>query len=492
MYRLMLYFLTALIGAAFVFSAFGLLPYNPLHLAFSVIVILATCYVANTAFAKMTHAIPNVESVYITAFILTLIMNPVAPTDMGGISFLVVASLLAMASKYLVAPQKNHIFNPAALGVALGALVVGDLANWWVAGNLPLLPLIVVGGLLVVRKMRRFDLVLTFMAVALATIALTAPESGPTTAITQTFLHSTFFFLAFVMLTEPLTMPPSRGLRIAYAAVIGILFAPNIHLGSYYFTPEMALLVGNLFAYVVSPKGRFMLTLTKKEEVAEGSHEFVFTPDRPIHFHAGQYMEWTLPGAGADSRGNRRYFTIASAPTENVVRLGVKYYTPASTFKQKLFALTEGDTVTAAQVAGDFVLPRDSRKKLVFIAGGIGVTPFRSMVQELMDAHERRSITMFYSNNTSAEIAYKDLFDAAETAIGMRTIYAVTKEPATVPGMHNGFIDATLIKQEVPEYKECLFYLSGPHSMVEAFKSTLGDMSISRFAIRSDYFPGFV
>jgi ferredoxin-NADP reductase len=491
MYRLVLYYLCVLLAAALVFCLFHLLPYAPADLAFSAILITATCWLTNAAFAKAFGAIRNIESDYISALILTLILSPVAWTDMRGIGFLIVVSALSMASKYLVTLGKKHLFNPAAFGVALGAILLGSYASWWVGGNLPMLAFVLVGGLLVVRKLRRFDMVLTFLAVASATVILTAEGSDPLTSLSQVFLHSSVLFLAFVMLTEPLTMPPSRPLRMLYAALVGVLFAPHVHIGSYHFTPEIALLVGNVFAYIVSPKGRFMLTLSRKEEIANGTYEFVFESDRPMPYAAGQYIEWTVDGKGADSRGNRRYFTIASAPTEPEVRLGIRYYPSPSTFKEKLVAMPERSSLTATQIAGDFVLPNDRSRKLVFIAGGIGVTPFRSMAKYLTDTKEARSITMFYSNNTAAEISYKDVFDAAEKAIGMKTVYALTKEPVPVPGTHQGFIDAALIRSEVPDYRERLFYISGPNSMVEAFKSTLRSMGVSRFDIKTDYFPGF-
>jgi ferredoxin-NADP reductase len=491
MYRLVLYYLCVLLAAAFVFCLFHLLPYSATDLAFSAILITAVCWLTNAAFAKAFGAIRNIESDYISALILTLIVSPVAWTDAKGVGFLIVVSALSMGSKYLVTLGKKHLFNPAAFGVAFGALLLGSYASWWVGGNMPMLAFVLIGGLMVVRKLRRFDMVLTFLAVASATVILTAQGSDPLTSLSQVFLHSSLLFLAFVMLTEPLTMPPSRPLRMLYAALVGILFAPHVHIGSYHFTPEIALLVGNVFAYIVSPKGRFMLTLARKEEIANGTYEFVFESDRPIAYEAGQYIEWTLDGKGADDRGNRRYFTIASAPTEPGVRLGVKYYPEPSTFKQKLVAMPERSSLTAAQIAGDFVLPRDKSRKLVFIAGGIGVTPFRSMAKYLTDTNDKRTITLLYSNNTAAEISYKDVFDAAEETIGMKTIYALTKEPAPITGTHQGLIDAALIAREVPDYRERLFYISGPNSMVEAFKSTLHRMGVSRFNIKTDYFPGF-
>lgn len=491
MYRLVLYYLVTLVSVAAIFGFFGILPYNPANLAFSTLLILATGYLTNTVFAKSFDAIPNVESVYITGLILALIVTPVAPTDSAGVGFLIFVSAWAMASKYLFAIGKKHIFNPAAFGVAFGALVLTQSASWWVGGNLPLLPFVLIGGLLIVRKLRRFDLVITFSVVSLLTTMLTVGTGSPLTALTQTFFHSPFFFLALVMLTEPLTMPPSRWLRMLYAAIVGFLFAPNIHIGSFYFTPELALLIGNVFVYIVSPKGRFMLTLLEKNTLAADTYEFIFASDRPLAFLPGQYLEWTLASSLNDTRGNRRFFTIASSPTEETVRLGVRFYKPASTFKRTLWALPEHAVVSASHTGGDFVLPKDKKKKLAFIAGGIGVTPFRSMAQYLIDTNDARDITLLYSNKTASEIAYAETFAAAKEKIGMRTVYALTNELTPVPNTYSGFIDAALIEREIPDYKDRIFYLSGPHSMVETFKTTLRDMGISRFNIKADYFPGF-
>ncbi len=492
MYRLVLYYLLALLCAAVLFCFFGLLPYNPASLIFSALLIIAVCWVTNIIFAKTFAAITNAESVYITALILALIITPIALTDYTGIGFLIFASAWAMASKYIFAIGKKHIFNPAAFGVALSAIVINQSATWWVGGNLLLLPIVCIGGLLIVRKIHRFDLVWSFAVVALATAAITAMTGDYLTPIVQTLLHSPFFFLAFIMLTEPLTMPPNRWLRIIYGAIVGFLFAPNIHIGSFYLTPEIALLVGNIFAYLTSPKGRFKLMLIEIHKLAAGVYEFVFVSDRPFIFRPGQYLEWTLGHHSVDNRGNRRYFTIASSPTENNVRIGVKFYESASSFKQTLGTMKINETITASQLAGDFVLPKDQKRKLVFIAGGIGVTPFRSMVQYLIDKKEVRSAVLLYSNKTANEIAYKDVFDRAKREVGLKTIYVVTNELAEVPDMHNGQIDRALIAREIIDYKERIFYISGPHSMVDTFKKILQDMGVPLWNIKTDYFPGFI
>ncbi len=489
MYRLVLYYLIALLALALLMGAFGILPYDPVSLGFSTLFILSASWLANRAFAYAFNAFPNVESVYITALILALIISPVSPHNLIGVGFLLFASVWAMASKFIFALGKRHLFNPAAFGVALASLTIHQSATWWVGGNVWLLPFVLIGGLLIVRKVRRFDLVLSFTAVTLALIAVTSANffsSGVTL-----LLRTPFLFFAFVMLTEPLTTPPNRWLRMLYGAFVGLLFSPSFTIAGFFFTPELALLAGNVFSWAASPKGRFMLALKEVRKTGTDVYDFIFTPDRRFPFAPGQYLEWTLAHANADSRGNRRYFTIASAPSEREIHLGVKFYAKPSSFKRTLAGLKIGDTISASQLAGEFTLPADANRKLAFIAGGIGVTPFRSMVQHLLDTRARRSVVLLYANKKAEDIAYEEVFERAERELGMKTVYALTDEKAPVEGAHLGVIDATLIRKEIPDYRERTFYISGPRGMVTAFQKTLADMGVSRFRIKTDFFPGF-
>ena len=490
MYRLVFYYLGGLLAVAAVFGLFKLVPFDPTALVFSTVLIVATCWLANWIFARVFNTPVNVESAWITAMIIALIMNPVSATDVVGMGGLIWASVWAIASKYMLALGKKHIFNPAALGVALTALFLGQPATWWVAGNLPMLPFVLIGGLFIARKLQRFDLIGVFVLVNVLTVALTTPADMVVQALTETLTHSPLFFLAFAMLTEPLTAPQARWPRLAYAAMVGVLASPTIHFGDFYLTPEIALLAGNLFAWIVSPKGRFALTLERIEQAANGAYDFIFSSDKRLAFQPGQYLEWTLGFPHADARGNRRSFTIASAPTETEVRLGVKFYPKPSTFKRALGSMQPGDQIYAAQLAGNFVLPRNPNTKLAFIAGGIGITPFRSMIQYLLDQREPRDITMLYGNAEAQDIAYRDVFDTAERELGIRTVYAVASGSAPEPGMRAGFIDAAMIRAEVPDYKQRVFYISGPHAMVSRFQHMLRDMGVPRSHIKTDFFPG--
>jgi len=484
MYKLVLYYLIALVALALLFGLIGWLPYDPRSLLLELSIILALSLATNTVFARVFGAPTNSESVYITALILTLIIQPPALNALSAaMPLLIWASIWAMASKYIFAFGKKHLFNPAAFGVAVTATTLSAPATWWVGGNLPLLPFVLVGGILVVRKIRRGDLVIPFFIVSLLAIILFSLPQPPITTLHQVLVHTPLFFFAFVMLTEPLTTPPTRTARALYGGAVGFLFAPMVHIASVYSTPELALLIGNLFSYLVSSKRRYVLRLARIVPASAGVYDFVFEPEAPVRFRAGQYLEWTLAHPRPDWRGNRRYFTIASAPEEREVRIGVKFYKRPSSFKQALLSLPRGNRVIAAGLAGDFTLPKDPQEKLAFIAGGIGITPFRSMVRHLIGQNERRSITLLYSNRRTDEIAYQNTF-ARAAALGVKTTYVITEEGARER------IDENLIRREIPDFDERTFFVSGPQAMVQAMKRILRRLGVKRRRIKTDYFPG--
>lgn len=488
MYRLVTYVLVVQLAAAFVFSLLGLVPHRPLDIGVSFLVVAAAALAGNWLFARVFATPANSESSLITVLILTLIMAPVAPTDARGIGALACASIWAIASKFIVATGGKHVFNPAALGVALTAVLLDVPATWWVAGNLTLMPAVLIGGFLIVRKLKRAGSTLVFIAVNLATVLLSTVPSHYAAALRETLLSSPLVFFATVMLTEPLTAPTRRWPRLVFAAIVGFLAAPSVHLASFYFSPETALLVGNVFAFAVNPKGRLALTLERIEQAAADSYDFVFSAPRRLAFEAGQYLEWTLPVPRGDTRGNRRYFTVASAPTEKDIRLGVKFNREPSAFKRALARMRPGDTIHAGQLAGDFTLPRDTEEKLAFIAGGVGITPFRSMLRHMMDDRQTRDTVVLYAVERRDDIAYRDVLDEAERTLGVQTIYAVAE--GARGGEHPGYIDEALIRRAVPDHDERTFFVSGPPAMVNAVRKTLRRLGVHRRRIRVDFFPG--
>jgi ferredoxin-NADP reductase len=493
MYRLVLYVLLGLFTLAMALAYFKLLAFSPLALLVSTIFLFIMCWAMNTILARVFEVPTNVESATITALILALIIDPAQSP--GDFQFLGWAAILAMSSKYLLALNRKHVFNPAAIAVVITALVLGKSASWWV-GTIYMLPLALPGGWLVARKLRREDVVATCCAVALVgTSMIILLQRGPVlTNLKQVLLASPLFFFATIMLTEPLTMPPTKNLRRLYAVLVGILFVPQVHIGSLYSTPELALAVGNIFSYLVSPKFKVLLKMNKKVKIAPGIIDFTFKPSRKLAFVPGQYMEFTLDHPHPDSRGNRRYFTIASSPTERFVHLGIRFYEEGSSFKRAMYAMDGRTKLVAGQIAGDFTLPSNPGQKLVFIAGGIGITPFRSMLKYLLSVPQRRNIILFYINKAANEIVYTDVLNEAQAKLGVKTFYTLTDTTA-VPHDWSGFVgrlNERMILSVVPDYQERTYYLSGPPEMVRTCEQLLKNMYVRSDQIKKDFFPGLV
>lgn len=493
MYRLLLYYLIYLLGAAVLLGSIGRIHHHPYAIVLSAAYLTAVCWIASFVFARVFEAPTNKESSLLTALILALIITPVSTAS--GWLFLTAAGVLAVASKYMLAIGRKHVFNPAAIAVVLTGLGAGQTASWWV-GSEPMLPFVVLGGLLLARKVRRFQMILSFVAASYAatTVYALISHGNLYANLHNITLNSALFFLAFVMLIEPATSPSGTAKQRWYGALVGLLFPPQVHIASVYTTPELALIIGNLFAYIADPKPKLFPSLARKRRLAPGIAEFVFRPKTNLAYKPGQYMEWTLPHAHSDSRGDRRYLTLASSPTESEIRLGVRYYDNGSSYKKAMLAMDADTRIVASQLGGDFVMPKDKSRKLVFIAGGIGVTPYRSMIKYLIDTDERRMVTLLYSAKTAGEIVYKDVFDEARRRLGVNVIYCLTGEVRGLPPdsrYRAGYITPDMIKREIPDYNERLFYLSGSHRMVNDMKGALRELGIPRSHIKIDFFPGY-
>src|SRR5690606_26290864 len=147
--------------------------------------------------------------------------------------------LAAMASKFVIAAYRRHIFNPAALGAFLIGFSGITAATWWV-GSAAMLPAVIIVGLLIAKKIRRLTMFACFLLAAVAA-ALVANWSNSATIIDIlriTIISGPTIFFGTIMLTEPLTAPPTRNLRTVYAVIAGILLSTPFHVGPVYNTPE--------------------------------------------------------------------------------------------------------------------------------------------------------------------------------------------------------------------------------------------------------------
>jgi glycine betaine catabolism B len=279
-----------------------------------------------------------------------------------------------------------------------------------------------------------------------------------------------------------------------YGIIVGILFSTPFHIGSFYLTPELSLILGNIFAFTVSGRTRVKLALAKRTALSSDIYEFDFIPDEKFVFIPGQYMEWTMYHKNSDVRGSRRFFTIASSPTEEKIKLAIRLAKDrSSSFKTALMNLKEGEGVFASHVMGEFVLPIDKDKNIVLVAGGIGITPFRSMIKHLHNLREKRNITLFYVSNNPESFVYMDVFNEASESVGLKTV-RVLSGAKDIPADWNGetgFITPDMLKKYVSEFTNSLCYISGPSAMVQSYKKMLIKEGVNSGNIHTDYFPGY-
>jgi ferredoxin-NADP reductase len=488
MYRLLVYGLGLISFISIFLSIVGRLPMSPLHMILSAGIIGFSCFVTEIIMSKIWKRPFNHESWLITAMIIFLIF-PAASNVLSVITLGIIGGV-SSSSKYLISWHGKHIFNPAAFAVAIVGILNIETASWWV-GSSVLWPFTLALGVLAVRKIRRFTLLITFVLVAISLqILLFAIAGVPILAnIQSALIASPLIFLGTIMLTEPATMPPRRGLQVIFAAIVAVLYVEAWKVGPVTIYPEVALLIGNIFAFIVSPKFKTNLTLKQIQKISDHVYNYVFVPQTRFAFKSGQYMEWTLPGVNFDTRGNRRSFTIASSPTEQDIQLGIKFYNPSSAYKRRLSKMRPGDEVYVSQLSGNFTLDSQENKKLIFIAGGIGITPFRSMAKYIIDTKEKVDITLIYVVGSSDELAYREEFIEASN-YGIKFIPIITREDSQ-DGYIHGKLDEALIVRLVPDLLERKFYISGPDTMVDSTKHSLVRLGVSRRSIRTDHFSGY-
>jgi glycine betaine catabolism B len=212
-----------------------------------------------------------------------------------------------------------------------------------------------------------------------------------------------------------------------------------------------------------------------------------------LKFEPGQFLRWILEESASDDRGTGRFFSIASSPTEEVVQLTTKFSQQrSSSFKVKLRTLQPGAALQAIGPLGGFVLPEDTSKPLVFIAGGIGITPFRSMLKFLDDTNnDSHQIQLLYACHTIADMAFRPLLDdMLARRPWLKVNYVIEAPPHGWTG-ESGRLDAARINNLCGGLAAKLIYISGPEPMARAFYDGLVQMGVPAQNMKTDYFPGY-
>lgn len=221
-----------------------------------------------------------------------------------------------------------------------------------------------------------------------------------------------------------------------------------------------------------------ILTLIEKEHLVDDVWAFRFKPSGPFEWTAGQYVRVELPHENPDTEGTKRWFTNSAAPYEGIMQITTRI--TKSTFKQALSKLEPGDELQLIEnPEGDFVW-QDSDRPIVFVAGGIGITPFRSILKQRAHDNQRLDVTLVYGSR-SPDVPFKDELAAWQAADPDLKINYVVGKPLT----------AEQLSKVVPALNESLVFVSGPEPMVQALAKDLAAYGLSDSQLKRDEFPNY-
>lgn len=223
-----------------------------------------------------------------------------------------------------------------------------------------------------------------------------------------------------------------------------------------------------------------LLRLSRKFKETPDATTFVFASDEPLTWEAGQYGIYRLEHPNVDDRKNRRFFTIASPPFQGSPQITTRISEKSSSFKKALNALEVGDQAELVKVGGDFVMS-DTAAQHVMIAGGIGITPYHSIIRQLDHDGQAINITLLYANRTK-EFVFKPVLDEIATRNPNFNIQYLV-EPQR--------IDEAVITSAAKDLSNPIYWISGPEPMVEAFEEMITQMGIEKDRIKTDFFPGY-
>jgi ferredoxin-NADP reductase len=237
----------------------------------------------------------------------------------------------------------------------------------------------------------------------------------------------------------------------------------------------------------------YKVKLKSKKEVALSTMAFHFDKPEGFEYKAGQFADYTLINpTETDAEGNVRGFTLASAPFEEDIMFTTRMRDTA--FKRYMQKMAIGTEVTLDAPYGSFTLQNNTRIPAVFLSGGIGITPVRSIV--LQAAHDKTAhkIFVFYSNKTPEDAAYLDeLTEVQKRNVNYKLVASMTDAEAVTKGWQGetGFFTKEMLQKYIDDLSLPIYYISGPAAMVTAIRKTLNEAGVDDDNIRTEEFSGY-
>jgi len=231
-------------------------------------------------------------------------------------------------------------------------------------------------------------------------------------------------------------------------------------------------------------------TVLETREVAKGTLLVIFAVDSYPDYRPGAYFWVELPDRGLDDeKGLRRHVSLVTSPTETgVVGLATRLRNTA--FKRTLAELRVGDEVEVEEPKGSFLLPEDTSADYVFVAGGIGITVFRSMLRYIADERLPYRVTLVYSNRDRESSAFLDELDELEERIeGLRVVLTMTEQDGWEGESRR--IDAAMLRDHLGALEGKQFLVAGPPAMAEAVVEALHAAGVREDRVLADKFSGY-
>jgi ferredoxin-NADP reductase len=235
----------------------------------------------------------------------------------------------------------------------------------------------------------------------------------------------------------------------------------------------------------------YKVKLLRREEVAADTMAFWVEKPARFTYKPGQFADFTLADPPeTDAEGNIRGFSLASAPYEDQLMFATRMRDTA--FKRVLKKLPLGTELTLDAPYGSFTLHHNERAPAVFLTGGIGVTPVRSIVLQAAHEHDAHKITLFDCNRRPEEAVFLDeLTDAQNRNPNYKFIGVMTRAAKSQWAGETGHLTAEMLRKYVSDLSAPIYYVAGPREMVGAMRTILTECKVDDDNIRTEEFSGY-
>ncbi len=237
----------------------------------------------------------------------------------------------------------------------------------------------------------------------------------------------------------------------------------------------------------------FLLPFVKKEQLTADAYTFYFGRNGTERgFIPGQYYEMTLPHKDADERGDARVFTISSSPIDTEF-ITITTRIIQSSFKMTLANLQPGSMVNFGGPWDDLNFDESDKSPHVFLAGGIGITPYHSIINYVMDKRLDNQMILFASWKNTSEMIFDEFFRNANNHLENFTYVPTITDIDSAKNWNGekGRVDASMLKKYIYDIPNSKYFFSGPPAMIKALKETVVGMGVVKEKIIAEEFEGY-